>query len=317
MLLKPPHLKPGDTIGIVAPASPPSDPGVIEKSLDFVSRLGFKPKLARNARQRAGFLAGSDRERAADLMSMFLDRRVSGILCVRGGYGSSRLLPLLDYRTIRRNPKVFVGYSDITSLHSALLVKAGLVSFHGPMLSSDFIKEDLPAFTTEQFLKIVRQPSPLGSLQRGHAQANIEVLRPGVARGRLLGGNISILCSTLATPFQPSFRKRILFFEDVDEAPYKFDRMLTQLLNAGLLQQLAGIAIGVNKNCLDPKAGKAKEYRQSLLDVFVERLRPLKIPIVAGLPFGHVSHNATIPVGVMATLDGDKGDLLITEPAVK
>jgi len=316
MAVKPERLNPGDTVGIISPASAPADPANIDRSIEALQRLGFRAKLASNVRRRWGFLAGNDRERAADLMKMFADRAVKGIVCVRGGYGTARLLSQLDYRIIRANPKVFVGYSDITSLHCAFLKHAGLVSFHGPMLNSDFIKPDLPKFTVESFRRTVTQAAPPGSICQGYRRKTVSILRRGIASGPLLGGNISILCATLGTPFQPVFKGRILFFEDVDEVPYRFDRMLTHLLNAGLLQQVAGVAIGINAECGDPKAKRSKEYRQTLEDVFRERLLPLKVPVVAGLPFGHIPLNATLPVGVRAKLDAGKGDLLVTEAAV-
>jgi muramoyltetrapeptide carboxypeptidase len=317
MPLLPPRLSYGDTIGIIAPASAPPDPRSIDRGAATLERLGFKSKLGHNARKRWGFLAGSDRDRAADLMSMFSDSKVKAILCIRGGYGTARLMPRLDYRTIRANPKIFVGYSDITSLHCAFLTQANLVSFHGPMLTPDFAREDLPDFTLQSFLKTLMAPSPPGGIVDSHGRKSIAVLRRGIAEGALIGGNLSLLCATLGTPYMPSFKSRILFFEDLDEAPYRVDRMLTQLLNAGLLQQVAGIAIGTNTNCYDPKARNAKEYRQTLGEVFRERLFPLKVPVLMGLPFGHSSLNATLPVGVRATLDAVKGDLLIAEPAVK
>jgi muramoyltetrapeptide carboxypeptidase len=316
MPIKPRRLEYGDAVGIVAPASAPSDPTSIDRSMSMLAKLGFKPKLGRNVRKRAGFLAGSDRERAGDLMAMFLDPRVNAILCLRGGYGSGRLLSLLDYPKIRAHPKIFVGYSDITALHCAFLKKANLISFHGPMLSSDLVKPELPEFTSQSFLRTLMQPSAPGSLCQGRKKGTVSVLHSGVAQGRLLGGNISILCATLGTPYQPAFKNRILFFEDLDEMPYRFDRMLTQLLNAGLLQQVAGIAIGINKNCADPKARKTKEYRQTLVEVFADRLLPLKVPVVSGFPFGHVPDNATLAVGAFATLDANQGDLCITEPVV-
>jgi muramoyltetrapeptide carboxypeptidase len=328
--IKPPRLNYGDTVGIIAPASAPPDPKAIDHSVQALERLGFKAKLAPNVRRRWGFLAGNDRERAGDLMKMFLDRKVNAILCARGGYGTARLLPLLDYRKIRANPKIFIGYSDITSLHCAFLVKANLISFHGPMLNSDFIKDDLPDFTLRSFLQTLMEPKPAGGIVRksreevrgkrskgGRADSEVSVLRLGKASGQLIGGNLSILCATLATPYQPTFKNRILFLEDLDEVPFRFDRMLTHLLNAGLLQQVAGVAIGTNKNCIDPKAKGCKEYRQTTEDVFKERLAPLKVPVVLGLPFGHVPKNATLPVGVRATLDGINGDLVIEEAAVK
>jgi muramoyltetrapeptide carboxypeptidase len=317
MPIKPDRLNAGDTIGIVAPASAPPDPKNIDRSVAVLEQLGFKTKLAPNVRQRWGFLAGSDRDRASDLMRMFADRKVKAILCVRGGYGAARLLPLLDYRTIRAHPKIFIGYSDITSLHCALLVKSNLVSFHGPMLNSDFVKPNFPDFTRQSFLKTLMQPTAPGSICDGYKRKTVAILRRGVVSGALMGGNITLLCAALGTPYQPPFKDRILFFEDLDEVPYRFDRMLTQLLNAGLLQQLAGVAIGINANCKDPKAKHAKEYRQTLEDVFKERLLPLRVPVVAGLPFGHIRLNATLPVGVRATLDAVKGDLIIAEPAVK
>jgi muramoyltetrapeptide carboxypeptidase len=347
MAIKPPRLSFGDTIGIIAPASAPPDPKAIDQSIAVLERLGFRPRLARNVRKRWGFLAGSDRDRAADLMQMFTDRKVNAVICVRGGYGAARVLPLLDYEAIRRNPKILIGYSDITSLHCAFLVKSNLVSFHGPMLNSDFIKDNFPDFTLNGFLRTLMEPTHAGSLLNTsssssfsfsssisppakrralnpHKQATrrAPVARPatcvrsGVATGPLLGGNLSILCTTLGTPYQPSFKNKILFFEDLAEIPYRFDRMLTHLLNAGVLQQVAGIAIGINANCRDPNAKKTKEYRQTMDDVIKERLLPLKIPIVSGLPFGHIPLNATLPIGIKAKLDADAADLQIIESAV-
>jgi muramoyltetrapeptide carboxypeptidase len=300
----------------VAPASAPIDPRAIDRSVEVLQRLGFKVKLGRHLRKRRGFLAGSDDERVGDLMSMFRNPEVKAILCVRGGYGTARLLPLLDYQMIRANPKIFVGYSDITSLHCAFLKKANLVTFHGPMLHSDFCKKDMPDFTLQSFLITLTRPYAAGSICNNYRGKTISVLRRGKASGRLLGGNISLLCTTLGTPYQPSFKEKILFLEDLDEVPYRFDRMLTHLLNAGALQQVAGVAVGINRNCTDPKAKKTKEYRQTVTDVLTERLAVLKVPIVTGLPFGHVPLNATLPVGVGAELDGTNGDLTILEAAV-
>jgi muramoyltetrapeptide carboxypeptidase len=315
--IKPLHLNYGDTIGIIAPASAPPDPKAIDQSVAVLQRLGFKPKLAPNVRKRWGFLAGSDRDRAGDVMKMFTDRKVNAILCVRGGYGTARLLPLLDYRAIRANPKAFIGYSDITSLHCAFLKKSNLVSFHGPMLNSDFIQKNLPDFTLQSFLRTLMQPTAPGSVGQGYKKKTVSILRRGTASGPLFGGNLSILCASLGTPWQPSFKDVILFFEDLAEVPYRYDRMLTHLLNAGLLQQVAGVAIGINANCHDPNAKKTKEYRQTMEDVARERLLPLKVPVVTGLPFGHIPLNATLPIGIRATLDAVNGDLIVTEPAVQ
>lgn len=315
MLIRPRHLEPGATLGIIAPASAPPKPKNVDYAIAALEKLKFKTKLAKNVHKRHGFLAGSDRERAADLMQMFTDRKVDGILCVRGGYGTARLLPLLDYAVIKRNPKVFVGYSDITSLHSAFLVKSNLITFHGPMLNSDFAQDAMPAFTTQSFLRTLMRPEAPGDITVGY-KGKVKTLHGGVANGRLMGGNLTLLCASVGTPWQPPFRDRILFLEDLDEVPYRMDRLLTQLLNAGLLQQVAGVAIGINKGCEDPMASKAKEYRQTLEAVFRDRLLPLQVPVVMELPFGHVPCNATLPVGAHVTLDATNGRLIIGEPAV-
>jgi muramoyltetrapeptide carboxypeptidase len=316
-LLKPERLQPGDVVGIVAPASAPPDPQAVDRAIAQVERMGFTPKLARHARSRHGYLAGSDRERAGDLMAMFTERTVRGILCVRGGYGAARLVERLDYAVIRRHPKVFAGYSDITTLHCAFARRAGLVSFHAPMLNEGLGAAKYPEFSTRAFLRCVSEAKPAGSVSVGYPGKTVDIVRRGVAEGRLIGGNLSVLVATLGTPIQPPFRGRILFLEDVGERPYRLDRMLTHLLNAGLLQQVAGIAVGLNVDCEDPLAAKAKEYRQSSADVWQERLKPLGVPVVIGLPFGHQPFNVTLPVGIRARLDANRGDLIITEAAVR
>jgi muramoyltetrapeptide carboxypeptidase len=315
-LIKPGRLSFGDVVGIVATASPPSDLAQIDNSFAALEKLGFKPKLSANIRKRLGFLAGTDEERANDLMEMFADREVKAIFCLRGGYGSARLLRLLDFHFIKKHPKIFIGFSDITSLHCALLTHSKLVSFHGPTLNTNLAGDAPENFLTQSLWRAVMRPEPAGSLCEGYSQSTISILKPGVARGQLIGGNLSVLCATLGTPFQPRFKGNILFFEDVSEQPYRFDRMLTQLLNAGLLQDVAGVAVGINKDCEDPDAAKSKEYLQTLEDVLKDRLAPLGVPVVTGLPFGHVALNATLPVGISATLDGDNGDLILDEAAV-
>ena len=315
-LIKPARLRRGDTVGIIAPASASPHADAVERSAAALEKLGFKPKLAANVRERLGFLAGTDEARAADLMSMFADPEVRAIICLRGGYGTARILSLLDYEVIRRHPKILAGYSDITSLHCALRVKADLVSFHAPMLDSALSSPDLPAFTLQSLLKTIMEPVAAGALSAGSGAKTAVTLRGGKASGELIGGNLSVLVTLLGTPYQPSFAGKLLFLEDVDEAPYRYDRMLTHLMNAGVFEQVTGVAVGVNSNCVDRKADTAGEYRQTLQDVLAERLGKLTVPVVLDLPFGHVAVNATVPVGVQATLDGDAGELVITEAAV-
>jgi muramoyltetrapeptide carboxypeptidase len=316
-LLKPERLCPSDTVGLVAPASAPPDPKAVDRAAAALERYGFKLKLAKNVRARLGFLAGTDRERATDLMAMFTDKKVKAIFCLRGGYGTPRILNRLDYEVIRRNPKIFSGYSDITSLHSVLIKNSGLVCFHAPMWNGALADPKVPRFTRNSFLRTVMEAKPAGSIREGYKGKTISVLRGGSVEGQLIGGNLSLICASLGTPFAPSFKGKILFFEDVSERPYRLDRLLTHLWNAGVFSQVAGVAVGVNSDCHEPGAKPRGEYRQSGDDVVKERLSSLRVPVVIGLPFGHVDLNATIPIGVRARLDAKRGDLIITEAAVR
>ena len=315
-LIKPNRLRSGDVVAIIAPGSAADGPEDIDRYADALAKLGFKPKLAPNVRQRLGYLAGDDQARASDLMGMFTAPDVKAILCLRGGYGSARLLRMLDYHAIKRHPKILVGFSDITSLHCAIQTHSQLVTFHGPTLNTSLTDGDPSAFSVQSLLKTVMQPTAPGGICDDDARKAVSILRRGTATGPLIGGNLSVIEAIIGTPYQPRFKDAIFFFEDVDEPPYRFDARLTQLLNAGLLQQVAGVAVGTNKGCEDPKAGASDEYRQSLDDVLRDRLLPLGVPVVSGLPFGHVRDNATLPMGLQATLDGVNGNLVMGEPAV-
>jgi muramoyltetrapeptide carboxypeptidase len=306
----------GDVVGIVAPASPPKDPKALPCAIAALEKLGFKPRPAANAARRLGFLAGSDDERVADLTEMFSDPEVKAILCLRGGYGSGRLLTQLDYAVIRRDPKIFIGYSDITALHCALLTQARLVSFHGPMMIDGLGATDFPDFTLQSLLRTIMEPAPAGKICENADRKSARILTAGRASGRLLGGNLSLLCATLGTVFQPDFENAILFLEDISEDSHRVDRMLTHLLNAGLLQRVAGVALGDFGTQAQKRPKSPKDDRQSIAEVLEERLGGLGVPVVAGLPFGHIPRNATLPVGLRATLDADCGDLIIDEPAV-
>jgi muramoyltetrapeptide carboxypeptidase len=250
-------------------------------------------------------------------MRAFGDRTMKAIFCTRAGHGTTRLLSLLDYSFIRKHPKIFVGYSDVTALHCAMLNQASLMTFHGPMLNADFVRHRFPDLTRHGLFRTLMNPEAAGSICAGYRKKTVRVLRGGMASGRLIGGNLTLLCALVGTPWQPVFDGGILFLEEVNEAPYRVDRMLTQLLNAGLLQRVSGIAIGQCDGCVDVTAKKRGEFRQTLEDVFRERLLPLKVPVVTGLPFGHIDVNATLPVGAWAELDGRKGNLIVTESAVR
>lgn len=306
---KPRRLRPGATLGVIAPAGPGS-PEQAAAGLAWLEQAGFRIKQGATVSQELGYLAGPDALRAADLNAMFADPAVDGIICLRGGYGTMRLLELLDYDLIRQNPKVFVGYSDITALHTSIGQRAGLVTFHGPMVASDLGKEVSP-YTWEYFLQAVTAPAPLGLLVNPPLAPAPEFIVPGTAAGPLAGGNLSLLAATLGTPYELDTTGKILCLEDVGEAPYRIDRLLTQLSLAGKLQAAAGIVFDV---CADCEA-EAKPPSFTVAEVLAERLGNLGKPVLINLHFGHTADKATLPLGVNATLRTEDGGLVITEAA--
>lgn len=308
------RLKYGETVGVISPASPPWESTAVDECVAGIQRLGFRPKLGRFARESLGFLAGTDAQRAQDVNAMFRDPEVKAIFCVRGGYGTARILDRLDYALIRQNPKPLIGFSDITSLHCAMLNQGGVVAFHGPNVHGALTRPGRE-FTVEAMRRAVMMPGPVGDIcsDRADLRAAIVPIRGGKAKGPLVGGNLTVLNTMLGTRYQPTFENRILFLEEVDEAPYRVDRALTFLLNLGVLQQVAGVVVGLCNGCV---AKTQRSSEQSLLDVLRDRLGGLGKPVIANAPFGHVASNATLPVGVEATLDADCGILSVDESGV-
>ena len=313
-LHRPARLREGATVALIAPGSPISEEKIL-KSLANLTALGFKIKEGEHWRARQGYLAGTDEQRVADLHRAFLDPEVEAVWCARGGYGGSRLLPMLDYDLIRRHPKVFIGYSDITALHLAIHQKTGLVTFHGPVAASDYPDTTLKHLKSVLFNRDV--PYSISVPGEGEVLPGEEfrpfVIRPGRAKGALTGGNLALLSALAGTPYTPSFRDKIVFIEDIGEQPYRLDRMLTQLLQATDLAKAAGIALGVFTDC-QPK-GDAPSL--SLPDTVRDRLGHLGIPVAYGFPFGHIAHQATLPYGIQAEIDTEKGTLTLLESAVK
>lgn len=307
--IKPKVLAKDAVIGIIAPASGGSEQRAIA-GIQWLKEQGFQVKLGASIMNSFGFLSQPDAIRVAELHQMFADPEVAAIVCLRGGYGSMRLLEQLDFELIKKNPKIFVGYSDITALHIAIHQRTGLVTFHGPMVASD-MGPDFSAYSWKAFFHAVMSPTPLGTIPLPeHAPAPF-CLYPGIAEGELVGGNLSLLAATLGTPYEIDTTDKLLFLEDVAEAPYRIDRMLTQLLLAGKLQTAAGIVLDVFAGC--EKETATPDF--SVLEVLQERLTPLSIPVLAGLYFGHTPDKATLPLGVKAKLDSEKGLLIITESA--
>ncbi len=315
-LLKPRALKPGDTIGLITPATYVSDPDRLQMVEDTARYFGLAPKWGPNVRKRAGYLGGTIQERLDDLHALWADPAVSGIFAIRGGYGSGQLLDKIDYDLIRRNPKVFIGYSDITAMHLAIHQRTGLVTFHGPVLTSSFTP-----YTQEYYRKALFEPKPIGAVAnppesnalRPHHR--MRTIRPGTARGRLVGGNLSLIAMTMGTPFEIDTRDAILFLEDIGEQPYSLDRMLTQLRLAGKLQQAAGIVWGECSECAPFDYKPAFESTFSTAEVADRILGQLEIPVLSGLVIGHTEDQVTLPYGVMASLDADKRTLTIEEAA--
>lgn len=316
---KPLKLNQGDTVGLIAPASPPRNPDQIDYGIKLIEDLGFQVKVGKYIRRRHGYLAGSDQQRCGDLMRMFSDPGIKAIFCFRGGHGATRLLDSIDYQVIRRNPKIFLGFSDITSLHWAFLKKAGLVTFHGPHLASQFGQDTPPEYVLNTLKRAFCRDGAAGSICDGYPDRadTIAAIRRGRVTAPLIGGNLAIICNLIGTPWEVSLRGKILFIEDVGEPPRRIDRNLTFLLNSGRLQQVAGVAVGLCVDCEGCNEAVGEEYQQSVFDVLKDRLYSLKVPVVVGLPFGHCLYNATLPQGLKACLDGDKGDLIIMESAVR
>jgi len=303
----PARLIKGDLIGIVSPGSPIDDLTSVEKG---VSYLGYRTVVGNHIARRVGYLAGTDEERANDLHLMFADKRVKAILCVRGGYGSPRLLTLLNYRLIAHNPKIFVGYSDITALHLAFWSRSRLVTYHGPMLGVDMAGEMDP-FAEEALWRVLTSPQRRMMLVANGGTA--VGLHGGAGTGRLLGGNLSLLVSVLGTPYQPDFRRTLLFLEEIGEEPYRVDRMMSQLRNSGILSRAAGVATGTFTNCTPKNPAKPS---LSVDDILRESAAAASKPFLAGLPFGHERKTITVPLGIRARIVGEAGSLELLEPAV-
>ncbi|MFN0139358.1 MAG: LD-carboxypeptidase [Pyrinomonadaceae bacterium] len=315
-VIKPKRLAAGETIGIIAPASG-AEPEKFDAASAMLESMGYKTKVGKYARGDNGIFSGTDKERLHDLMWAFTDKTIDAVWCIRGGDGAPRLLPDIDFDVIRRNPKIFVGYSDITSLHVAISNATGLVTFHGPGASSTFSDYTKPRVF--DLLNGAATPYKIeladGNIDKGK-QAPLyktETITKGKCRGRLIGGNLSLLSALAGTPYAlRDLKGKILFIEDVNERPYRIDRMLTQLRQSADLKSLAGVALGIFDGC-EPPAGR---WSQTVQDVVRDRLGDLGVPVVYGLSFGHIRDQCTFPVGIEAELDADAATLTLLEPAV-
>lgn len=312
--IKPAALKKGDTIGLVCPAYSAFIKEEVTIAVEGLQTLGFKVVLGKHIFDRYGNLAGRDEDRAADINEMFANNTINGIMAMHGGWGSARILSLLNYEAIKNNPKVFIGYSDITSLLLSIYSMTGLVTFHGPVGSSTW-----NAFTVDYFKNtlidgnLTRMSNPV---RKGDALVQMEdriyTIYGGKASGKLIGGNLTVLSHILGSMYVPDFKGAILFLEDVQEDTYRIDRMMTQLKITGILNQLAGVIFGKCTDC-----PPSKNYGSlTLEDIFEDHIKPLKIPAFSGAMIGHIKDKFTVPIGIEATIDADEGVIKLKESAV-
>ena len=331
-LIKPAQLKRGDLIGLTAPSGS-TNAAYLEQRVKHLEASGFKVKVSKNILAVRGNTAGTVAERVADLHEMFSDRDVRAVWALRGGSGASQLLPSIDYGLIRRNPKIFIGFSDITALHLAILKYSGLVTFHGPTAPSPTISD----YSMTQLEAVLMHPRPQTTLymsaenqreaERANPQASefkLRALVPGVAEGPLIGGNLAVLSALIGTPYAPDWRGALLFLEEIREAPYRIDRMLTQLAQSQSLNNAAGVMLGVFRRSVDslnpanttPATTPDIEARLSLELVIDDHFAKLRVPAMYGLSFGHIGHNMTLPLGVRARMDTAAQTVTLLEAAV-
>ena len=312
--IKPPRLNPGDTVALAAPASFINEEQLFD-SIANLNKLGLKVIYSKNILAKRGHLAGEDKLRADDLHEMFSLKEVKGIICARGGYGASRILPDLDYELIKHNPKIFMGYSDITSLLYGIYSQTGLVCFHGPVGISTFNDFSL-GYMKNLLMNPVEDFRMISDQSSEDPDFRIQVISSGIAEGRLIGGNLSLAVSLIGTEYDVDYSGKILFLEEIDETPQRVDRMLTQLEQSGKLDSVKGIAMGVFKDSDVYKGKKNFEKSLTLSEVFYDRFYHLGIPVIYGLSFGHIENKFTLPLGINARLNTADKSLTLLENAV-
>lgn len=312
----PEALQEGDTIGIVSPASAIFESEPYEIAKETFEAMGLKVKFGEFTSSRYGHLAGTDQQRADELMEMFRDDSVKAIIALRGGSGSARILDKLDYKTIKRNPKIFIGYSDITALHLAIFEKTGLVTFHGPVAVSTwnpFAYSYLQKLIFEGKAVTYKNPTDKGN-ELTQTRNRIRTIHPGTAKGELLGGNLSVLTGIMGSEYFPkNWKNKILYVEDIGEKIYAVDRMMSQLQLSGVLKEIKGFVFGKCNDCDPGGSGYGSLTLEEVIDHYI---KPLGIPAFSGAMIGHIDDNAMIPNGIRAEIDAEKGIIQLLSPAV-
>jgi muramoyltetrapeptide carboxypeptidase len=305
-VIRPPALAPGARIALVAPAGPLGE-GAVDRAIERVHAWGYEAWEGDAARGRHGYLSAPDEARAADFNRALRDPSVDAIWSLRGGYGVMRILPDIDWGALADRPRPVIGFSDITAIHLAIQ-RLGIVSFHGPHPAT----VELNDFSADGLRRVLESAEPAGMLPFVTGDARAEAIRGGVAEGRLVGGNLSLVAGTLGTPYAIRAEGAILFLEEVGEHAYRIDRLLTQLRLAGVFDAVAGVALGA----FSETPGDGENGMPTTDEVLRDRLESLGVPVAMGFPFGHVDDNWTLPVGALARLDADAGTLEVLEPAV-
>jgi len=315
-LVKAPRLKSGDKLGLVTPGSYISEKE-LQESIKNLNDLGFDVTYSKDVLLQTGYFAGTDEERAKDLMDKFTDKSVKGIVCARGGYGCSRILPLLNYNLIRSHPKVLIGYSDVTALLYGIYQQAGLITFHGPVGISTFNE-----YSVDNFKKVLIDPERTETFKNSNSGSDentygVTTIVEGKSKGRFIGGNLSIMVSLIGTRYDVSYSRKIIFIEEVGEESYRIDRMLTQLIESGKFKHASGIMMGIFKDCEVKEKNPSFEKSFTLMEVLKDKLSNLKIPVIYGMSFGHVNDKFTIPFGALAELNTSDQTFMLLEKAVK
>lgn len=315
-IIKPPRLKEGDRIALVAPGSYISEKE-LQDSVTNLSDLGFQVTFSEKLTLQHGYFSGTDQQRADDLMDMFERDDVDAIMCVRGGYGCARILPLLDYSVIKKHPKILIGYSDVTALLYGIFRKTGLITFHGPVATSTFNE-----FSVSNFKKVLMNPETKVKFYNANPSSDdniygVKTIVSGKAKGRLIGGNLSILVSLIGTKYDVDYSDKIVFIEEIGEEPYRIDRMITQLIQADKFKNAAGVMMGIFSKCEPKEKDPSFSKSFSLMDVLLDRFSGMNIPVVYGMSFGHVKDKFTIPFGALSELDTNEQTFSLLESAVK
>ncbi|CAN5609909.1 LD-carboxypeptidase [soil metagenome] len=319
MTLKARALPPGGTIGVPAPASPYHNRSDVLRGVEWWERRGYKVKLADGIYARDAYVAGDPKQRGDDITSLFADPAVDVVQCLQGGYGSAQAIPHIDFGVISDNPKPFIGYSDITALHTAIHHHTGLVTFYGPGLAG-VDDAERPAegrtFVQERLLRALTLTGPLGDMPRKPDDDYVRPLAPGKVSGAIAGGCLWLLNQTIGTPWQIDLEDKIFFFEDYDAPPWYLDGMLNQMKQAGMLDGVIGVVVGELEKCDWRESKPEFPQTHSTEDVLEAYIEPLGVPAIYGLPLGHGDYLATVPLGVNVTLDADERRLTIDEAAL-